>query len=284
MVFEPLLLAVAFGGSVIASAYDLKTTEVPDWVFYAMIGIGFPLVAARAVLSGDFMSLLNSLMAGGGLMGFGYLMYRVGQWGGADAVLLGILGFLFPAAPTFSSATLLFPFPVSLLFNIFIIGLIYMLAYSFVFALMNPHVVRRFVNSMRSSARLMALLSAALFVSVVSISAYFSDLFTARGIILNSFVSVGGALSFVVVYRFAQSVENFGFRKRIPVSKLKIGDMLLDSKVLVGVDRKTINRIRGSGQRWVWIKEGVRFIPAFPLALLFTMLYGDAISYLISIL
>ena len=72
-------------------------------------------------------------------------------------------------------------------------------------------------------------------------------------------------------------VANFGFKIRIPVSKLKVGDMLLDERKLVGIEQPQINKIRRSGKKYVWIKEGVRFAPAFPLALLFTLYVGDAI-------
>ncbi len=70
-------------------------------------------------------------------------------------------------------------------------------------------------------------------------------------------------------------------KKRIPVSKLRVGDVLLSSKLWEGITEKELKRIKRSGKRYVRIKEGVRFGPAFPLALLFTIYFGDTILFLI---
>jgi hypothetical protein len=82
---------------------------------------------------------------------------------------------------------------------------------------------------------------------------------------------------FLVVYRFAKVVEGVGFKKRMPVGRLRIGDMLMDERKLVGIEADQLRRIKRSGKKFVWIKEGVRFCPAFPLALIFTVFVGDAI-------
>lgn len=284
MAFELILLAVAFIGASIAAAYDLKTTEVPDWVFYAMFGIGLPVLIARSLIEGNFSHLTNSFIAGGGLLGFGYLMYKVGQWGGADAVLLGLFGFLLPAVPSHFSPTLLFPFPVSLLFNIFLVGAVYMLVYAAVFAAINKHIMAKFFNDMKASLKMAGLLVAGLFILALGIGFYFAEIFTIQTIFFNALLTAGGAIAFLVIYKFVHAVENFGFKKRIPVSKLRIGDMLLKKRELVGIDRSQLRKIKNSGKKFVWIKEGVRFVPAFPLALLFTLYYGDAVSFLISFL
>jgi len=84
-------------------------------------------------------------------------------------------------------------------------------------------------------------------------------------------------LGLFVIFKFSKSVEDFGFKKKIPVGKLRVGDVLLESKEFVGLSPRQVAAVKRSGRKFVVIKEGVRFAPAFPLALLFTLLYGDAI-------
>jgi prepilin signal peptidase PulO-like enzyme (type II secretory pathway) len=80
-----------------------------------------------------------------------------------------------------------------------------------------------------------------------------------------------------IVFKFAKSVESVGFKQRIPVSRLKVGDVLLESKVWDGISKRQLQKIKRSGKRFIWVKSGVRFAPAFPLALLFTLYFGDLI-------
>ena len=47
MILDYLIFGTALIGSGVAAGYDLKTTEVPNWVFYAMMIVGIP---ADAVL------------------------------------------------------------------------------------------------------------------------------------------------------------------------------------------------------------------------------------------
>lgn len=280
MVFEEIIFGTAILGSGVAAAYDLKTTEVPNWVFYVMLAVGVPSVIAYSLLSSGIESLAFSTATGVGLLGLGYLMYRLGQWGGADMVLLAIIGFLMTStSPLFPGETA-FPFGISFLFNLFIIGAAYMVAYAAIFAMRNKAVITNFKSNMMKSTRLLIILCISMVAVFTVLMFYLSGLVggltnaeMARGIALPILLTV----AFMVVYKFAKSVETYGFKTRIPVSRLKAGDMLLDERKLIGITQEQVNRIRRSGKRYVWIKDGVRFVPAFPLALLFTLYVGDAI-------
>src|SRR3990172_11178014 len=112
MVFQLLSLATAFVGSSIAAAWDLKTTEIPDQIPHAMIAIAIVVYAVQSLVEINFWPILLSLIAGGTLLGLGFLMYKSGQWGGGDAKILGAIGFLLPQPVGFAQTFL--PFPVSL--------------------------------------------------------------------------------------------------------------------------------------------------------------------------
>lgn len=78
---EVLLFIVAFIGSAAAGLYDLKTTEIPDEIPYAMIAIGIVGNFIQSYLAWSYLPLLYSVIAGLGFLGFGFIMYYFGQWG-----------------------------------------------------------------------------------------------------------------------------------------------------------------------------------------------------------
>jgi hypothetical protein len=105
--------------------------------------------------------------------------------------------------------------------------------------------------------------------------------FELNSAIQNSIIPLLVTLGLFFLWRFAKAVEDIGFKRKIPVSKLKVGDVLLENRLWEGINEKQLKKIKKSGKKTVVIKEGVRFAPAFPLALLFTLFYGDGILFLI---
>ncbi len=285
MVINYIPLVTAFAGTIIAAIWDLKTTEVPDQLSYIMIAIALLFYGYQSVVELSFWPILNSLIYGLAFLGFGAFMYYIGQWGGADSWILAAVGFLLPAAPQGFTSTIL-PFSVSYFINLFIVGAVYMMLYAFVFALRNKAVLSGFVSDLKASANVLAIGSVGLlvlfYVTGLNITKIFYgevDFARAFYISLYPLLSVG---VLYVVWRFAKSVEMHGFRKKVSVSKLKVGDMLLSERRLIGITEEQIKALKKSGKRYVEIKDGVRFAPAFPLALLVTLSYGDLIFFLIN--
>lgn len=137
MVFEILGIAVAFVGSLAAGLWDLKTTDIPDKIPHAMIAIGIIIAVAESAIQSNYSILLNSLLSGGSLFAVGFLMYYFGQWGGGDAKILSAIGFLIPSIPSQFPGNIAFPFPLSFLLNVFLVGTVYMISYAFIYAFIN---------------------------------------------------------------------------------------------------------------------------------------------------
>lgn len=286
MVLDHIIFATALGGSIVASAYDLKTTEVPNWVFYAMMIVGIPAVVLKFILSGNFDAFAISGVTGIGLFAFGFLMYKIGQWGGADMVLLALVGFMIPSIGLAFPGGTAFPFGMSFLFNVFMIGAGYMVVYAIIFSLIHGKLFPKFLHEMKKSWRSFSIIVSLAAVAFTGITLYIGSLIGSSlpfsEIVRNVLLSTSIITAFLVIYKFARLVENFGFKKKIPVSKLRVGDMLMSERKLVGISDSQIGRLKRSGVKSVWIKEGVRFIPVFPMALLFTLYFGDVI-FLISL-
>ena len=286
--FDLIYLIVAFSGSILASAWDLKTTEIPDEIPYLMILIGLTLHSVEALIVWNYQPLLKSLLVGLGFLGFGFLMYYAGQWGGGDAKLLAAIGFLLPNLPKNFSPKLILPFPLSYLFNVFLVGAAYMLLYAFILALIKRKILKRFFEDIKASSKLLTFGSIFLFALFLLLnwflSAYFKVRFELLFSLKYSFLPMVLTLAVFLLWKFAKAVEEVGFKKRIPVSKLKVGDVLEESKLWEGITEKELKKIKKSGRKYVVIKEGVRFAPAFPLALIFTLWFGDYLLILLNLM
>jgi hypothetical protein len=211
-------------------------------------------------------------------------MYRFGQWGGGDAKVLAAIGFFSPFLSPLSK-NLYFPFAFSYLVNVFIVGAAYMLFYAFALAILNRKIFSGFLKSVKSSSKIILVSSFALFSLFLAGNFYLLHVFSLPidfySIFSNSTLLLIFSLALFLLWIFVKTVEDVAFKKRIPVSKLKVGDVLLESKLWEGITEKELKKIKASKKKFVWIKEGVRFAPTFPLALIFTLFYGDVFGLFI---
>lgn len=279
-------LVTAFVGTVIAAIWDLKTTEVPDQLPALMIAIALLFYGYQSFSTASYQPILNSIIVGGLFSVFGLFMYYSGQWGGADSFILSAIGFLLPSAPLGFAQTV-FLFPISYLINLFMVGAVYMIGYAFVFSLKEKQVQSEFLKDMKGSAKSKLLLLSLLVFVLTAIMSYsvfsYNGLVDLSRIFYTSFSFTIGAAVLFAIWKFAKSVEIYGFRKKIPVSKLRVGDMLTSEKKLVGITEKDIKELKRHGKKYVDIKLGIPFAVAFPLALLVTLYYGDLILVFVNL-
>ncbi len=282
--FSEIRFLVALVGSVVGGAYDLKTTEIPDIIPHAMIILALFLAIVESLIQHSYLPIFYSLVAGLPFLAFGFLLYYFGQWGGGDAKLLAAIVFLLPTKPNFLNFNFLLPFPLTYLLNVLYVGAGYMILYALVLAFMEKKILREFFKRVEASATFFSLVALACFIAFFATNLYFTsvldlekDLFI---LLRNSVLPLVLFVSLILLWKFVRVVEDVGFKKRIPVSKLKVGDVLLESKRWDGITEAELRKIKKSGKKFVTIKTGVRFGPVFSLALLFTFFYGDVTFFL----
>ncbi|MBI4406330.1 prepilin peptidase, partial [Candidatus Micrarchaeota archaeon] len=95
MEFELFRIAVALLGTSAAAYQDYKTSYIDDKIVYAMIGMGIALNLATLNLSVIAFSLGGALL----IALAGFLLYKQGQFGGGDILLLAAVQLLLPLAP-----------------------------------------------------------------------------------------------------------------------------------------------------------------------------------------
>jgi Flp pilus assembly protein protease CpaA len=283
MLIESILLGTALLGSILAGIIDLKTTEIPDWIPYSMMVIGVVGNLFKSYLLWSYLPILLSLVVGLLFLGFGFILYYSGQWGGGDAKILSGIGFLLPQ---FSGTYVFFPFPVSYLFNVFFVGAIYMIGYILVMSLINRKVLFHFINDFKASIRQLFFLNIGIIVFLIIFSFYmvgYLQFVTVNEMFLFGGLVLGMTIGMFTLWRFAKTAEEIGFKRKIKVSDLREGDVPDDSKLWEGLTKKQVENIQKSGKKYIVIKEGVRFAPAFPIALLVSVLVGDMIFWFIGL-
>ncbi len=255
---EIVILAVVLTAA--AGLWDLKTTEVPDQLLYAMIAIGVVYWAANWALTGDFMSLEVSLFAGTLLLALGLVMYKKGQWGGADAWILAAIGYMIPF---YNGEVFIIPY----LLNFVMVSIVYSVVYAVIMGLKNRSVFRFVKNDLNQKRAIVLGVPAALLAIAVAAALVYPLLLP---LILNLFVLL---TLLVLFWRYAVVLEANVFKKKIPTSKLRVGDVL-EKGNWVGLNARQIKQLRGR-KRYVVIKDGMRFVPAFAIALVVTLLFGN---------
>jgi prepilin signal peptidase PulO-like enzyme (type II secretory pathway) len=163
-----------------------------------------------------------------------------------------------------------------------------MIVYALIFTMLNRKIALSFFKEVKASKSILSIGSFGLFILFIGINYLvlsFLHLPIQRSFVFkNSLLLLIITLGIYLLLKFVKVVEEVGFKKRISVSKLKVGDVLAEEKFWKGINEKEIEKIKKSGKKFVWIKEGVRFAPTFFLALIFTLYYGDGISLIYKIL
>ncbi len=266
---ELMLFAIAFAGFGAAGYLDLKTTEFPDYLPYAMIALALLARGAYSFMAADFSFLINSVITGAVFLSLGLAFYHAKQWGDGDAWLLGAMGFLFPDGTGFNVSSLL-PFPAVLIFNFFLVSFAYLIAYSIVLG-WKHRLFGRFCSHLKTKSKEMPLILA----GCTAFLAAFAFLLHSLPYPTNSSPLLFPLLLFplsVFVY-YGRFIEQKVFRKKIAVSRLRIGDVPLNMRWKV-ITKKELAALKKRGGS-IWIKEGVRFAPVFFITVIVTFFLGS---------
>ncbi len=271
-----LLLLIGVVGFGAAGYWDLKTTEFPDWLPYAIIVLSLLVRGVYSWVLGDLWIVLNSAIIGVVFLGFGLTLYYIKQWGDGDAWLLGAMGFLLPAAPG-SFAPLVssaFLFPMSLLFNFFVLSFAYLVVYAIGLGVKDRRLFTEFSHSFKGQAPMVGIMtimfSAACMFIVMFLSFGFGMPFPAVSHILLLPAAIMGLLVFV---QYGQYIEKQMFKKQISVKELRVGDVPVGEKFRV-LNGNEVAKLKEKGGK-IWIKEGIRLSPVFVITLLVTFFYGS---------
>lgn len=284
-----ILILLALIGSSVSAYIDLKTTEIPDEIPLAMFSTALLVRFGYSLFSGEWEYFLIPLAIGSGFFLFGMLMYFTGQWGGGDAKLLGAVGFMIGFLPGVVEDTFP-PFFLNYLFNLFFIGAIYIIIYALVVAVRNKKVRKGILEYLKKNKTELYIVVIFSLIFLFTMAYSFWSVFGTVELGLN-FLFPFFLIGFYFLWVFLKCVERIGFMKRISTAELKEGDMIgedirelnISKRLIRGLTKEEVKKIRKLKRR-VWIREGVRFGPVFPISILITLFYGNLMLVLLNLL
>jgi Flp pilus assembly protein protease CpaA len=239
MLEEILISAVAVIGLIIATIVDIKHREVPDYLNYFLIisGLSFRLFYA------SFYSTWNYFLYG--LLGFGVsaviglMLYFAKQWGGGDAKLLMALGVIFATKPFFVKNDGIFL--LGLLFNIFIAGALYGVAYGIYLAIKNRNNFAKEFKRLLEQKSIKFIRNFSFITAIVLLLLFIYTNNLATKFISGFFIIF--LLFYIYLWVFVKSVENACMFQVIPISKLTDGDGVVEDIKIKGKTSIATNNI-----------------------------------------
>lgn len=269
-----IMFGTALAFSSAASYFDIKTGEIPDKFTVGLVIVALALRVVFSASMGDYMYFLDGLIVGGIFFGFGAMLFYTGGWGGGDAKLIAGIGASLGGivAPTIIDAPLrMFPGFLGFFMAFALISIPYSLIYALALSFKSPGVFSLTAHRIKTN---WFILSLAVIASVSMII-----LFKPWNGLLTFVLLMPPIFYFLLIY--VRSVEEVAMQKEIPLSELREGDMVAEDLVIGrkklaskrdmdGLSKEALEKIKsakGAPAR-VKIKWGIRFAPAFPLAVL----------------
>lgn len=282
---EIIIVVVVLVGLLIASYTDLKTREVPDWLNYALVAIGIGANSIFSLVYWDYSYILNSVLGFTMFFVFGLLMYYTGQWGGGDSKALMGIGAL--VGLNLSG----FPFALSLLINILVVGAAYGILWGVYLIIKKWNKFSKEAKKLFDiNRRVRNIIFLIAFLLVVAYLLVDNSIFRLAFIVL-------GVTTVLIYFMFilVKAVENVCMLKYVKPSELTEGDWIArDVKVNgkritgpkdLGIEKKQIAILKKyykQGKvRKILIKEGIPFVPSFLIGYIVTLVFGNLFFYLV---
>ncbi len=286
--FPTLILILTLVFLLLASYFDLKSGEIPEKLSRSFIfSMGF-LAFLFSLYFMDFSILGFSLLVGLGYFIFGYLTYYLGQWGGGDVKilagiglslgLLGILNFSFPNSE-------FFPYYISYFLNMGLVAFPYAFLYGIILGFKNPKIFPEYFHQVSQKKAILVFLLSFL----PSITAlYFKFPFLSLVYLVLPL--------FVLISFYLKALEKVALVKKIPVAKLREGDVpkedliisgkKISARNIQGLEPEQIKEIQklaaqGKFSKDIEIKFGIKFVPILMLAFLLLIWLGNPLEFLL---
>ncbi len=272
-----------------ASYADLKTGEIPEKITRGLIVAIIVMASVSSFYTLKPSFILESVVSGVGFFALGYVMFRLGEWGGGDVKLLAGIGCslgLLGAMDYFVHFKGVFPYYVGYFINFALASTPYVITYSVILGLMKPSVFTGF-TSIITKKKSIALLVVSFLPSTVCITL---DLYKLTLVyLLIPFL--------VLISLYLKAVEDVALKKTIHVRELKEEDILSDDLVvggrrivskrdMEGLSKEQVSEIQSLADQGkipadITVRWGIRFAPVFFLAFLLTFFLGDLLEIIV---
>lgn len=279
---------IAFTVLFAAAVSDLKTTEVPDSLNILGVVAGLALHFLTSLSYMDYGVLFSDLLlsapfewfmalgeplawsfaVGAVFSLYGWGLYFLGMWGGADAFAMSVLGFGAPYAVSGPELV----YPASVFTAVLVSGFLYTLGFGLYKLSLNPEVIGRTVEDMESNQRRVAF-------EIVAAGAL--STLTAYNNLSTGVIYFCCMLFLIALFHLFQNIQEDLMVEKVAVDDLEGGEVLGPDEELGGkIEGITQEDIDSIDKDYVNVREGIRFVPVFPVALLLVDVLGFRITWL----
>ena len=278
MLIEISLIIITIILLVLASAFDLKNREVPDYLSHALIAIGAAFIILKAVSSNNYRIILGSFVVFVIFLIISLVMYYTKQWGGGDSKVLIALGIIFYTYPksllNYFNPSLNLPFPLIIVINMLIFGSIYGIIYSIMLLKTSKKQFKVRINKL--------LLIPPVILVLISLT---------MENMIKLLILVVALLALVYPYlvNYVKFIEKNCMLKIIPVSKITEGDWIAEDikhkgkiiyqKKSLGITKEQIKELKKINIKKVLVKYGIPFIPSFLIAVIISLIVGNILPF-----
>ncbi len=276
----------------IGSYNDLRTHEVPDYLSYGGLFLGFFIHLVLSVLLSDVTIIFDAIFGFFVSVIIALFMFYTGQWGGGDSKLLIALGTIM-GLPFSNFSFTISSFFIQFLINLIFIGAAYGSIYVLFLIIKNKKNFKFALKKHMQEKKIKYTRIGILFFSFVIFLLSFA--FSEEQILLIS-ISILLYLGFYLLIA-TKCVEETCMLKSINPAKLTEGDWIAEDIFIgkkyicgpkdLGIQKKQIELLLNLQKQKkiskILIKEGIPFVPSFFLSLLFTYFFGNVLIYFISI-
>lgn len=285
VIADYILVFIALIWIVAACLTDIKKREVANWLSFSLMAIALATRALAAVLAPQPSYFLYGLAGLAAFLILGNILYYTRIFAGGDAKLLIALGAVFATTPSFIHfANTHIPFLLVFFLNILLFGSAYGIFYSAALAVKNKKAFvaeYKKLNKETRKLRVLFLVFVSLLFVVLLLAKLHSTLFLLVIILI-----------FPYLYTFVKAVENSCMIKLLSPEQLTEGDWLAEPVRI----RKTVIKPKTEGlsiqdimlikkaKKKVLVKQGMPFIPVFLIAAIASLLFGNILSVISSLL
>ena len=281
-----VVIALSLLFLLLASFYDIKTTEVPDRLSVGLAVIVLFVSLVHSVYSSSYSHLAATFVVGAAYLAVGLVLFYLGQWGGGDVKMLAgvgcVLGYLNSVGYDWPNSTIL-PYYLTYFINMGLVAIPYLLVYTLVIGFRSRELFSEFLAETRRKTFLLVLI---LSVLPSAIALYFGlGSLSLSYLILPAFTSLSVYL---------KTSERVLFRKKVLPVGLKAGDVLAEDLIVDGVKLVSKSNMEGLTEEQldeirrlhkegritggVTVKLGVIFVPIYPVAFVLTVWAGNPIE------
>jgi Flp pilus assembly protein protease CpaA len=287
MIAESIIMIIVLAALLIGTYTDLKVREVPDWLNYGLVFVGFGLRLIFSVVYHDAGFIIEGLIGFGVFFVIALVMFYAGQWGGGDSKMVMGLGALLGMELSLDA------FLVGFIINIVIFGALFGLAFSVYLVYMNFSAFTvEFAKRFRERGREKWFVWIAAFVLLIA------AVFVPYYIRVPVIILAGMVLLSFYVFVYLKAVEQAAMIRWVEPEKLTEGDWVVEDVFVgrkricgpkdLGLEIAQIRKLialkkKGKVKR-ILIKYGIPFVPSFLIAFIVTYFWGNVLFNMLGII